>query len=774
MKTIGLQLKTKLNLRILVSFIFMGFISFSFAATITSNGSGNWNVPSSWVGNVVPGAGDAVIIANGHTITNNTVITCNSLTINSGGILRASNNFTVNTTTSITGTISNYGSGLKTFTGAVTINSGGSFINESTGNITFSNTVTINSGGTWSGSGTTGNTITLSGAFTNNSSAQTDNSTATYNTANNSNIKNFGLGLSVYNLTSTGVNTTHSGIFTVRNILSTGQFKMGANAILYFSGSNFTSTGDWVGCSNTSTLYMNGSNQTLPGTNYTCKIVIDNNQTVTVGNALTINTSLTVKTGSTFFDGNKSISFISANQLILESGSTFKLSSGNFPNNFTSNTQTGINANSTIELSGTSKIYQTGNTGWLPYAGNITLSGTTTLTHSIGNILVINGNLTINNGCILNFSNIGTITLKGNLTNNGSFTSANNSANRLVLTSGSRVHEISGTGTYATNGINTCIQLNDAFGAQINSGTIITIPTFTQTNGTFTNKGTLTITNAYTLPAANNFIADEGTTTTFNNTILNSGTFKVLCGTNTTIVGVFTNNGTITGPTIIGKWARIINSNAIVGTGSISANSYIAFSKTVTCIKTGSFIEENSSRFSTCVIITTFYSKNNTDLSIPSNWNSAIDGTGLNATTFTSITDTFIVQTQHISTINSNLNIAGTMIVNGTIIPNPTVIISGGTLTGSGNINVTRNIATADFLSQYTETNKILSNLTVEYSNPTGGQTISDVTYGNLKLSNTSGTQIAAGDITITDSLILQILINTHFKNLSSSLYENL
>ena len=61
-------------------------------ATITSNAvTGNWNSASTWVGGVIPGINDEVIIVNGANITLNVNATVYKLKINSGGTLNIGN-----------------------------------------------------------------------------------------------------------------------------------------------------------------------------------------------------------------------------------------------------------------------------------------------------------------------------------------------------------------------------------------------------------------------------------------------------------------------------------------------------------------------------------------------------------------------------------------------------------------------------------------------------------------------------------------------------------
>jgi uncharacterized repeat protein (TIGR01451 family) len=137
------------------------------------------------------------------------------------------------------------------------------------------------------------------------------------------------------------------------------------------------------------------------------------------------------------------------------------------------------------------------------------------------------------------------------------------------------------------------------------------------------------------------------------------------------------------------------------------------------------------------------------------------NGTGLQSIsnnaniTFNHLTDSNVTQPL---TLNNSLAVNGNLTVNGAnaiLSPAAAAVISGtGTLTGTGTARVSRIAATADFLSQYTITNKALANLRIDY-NGAGAQTVNNtVPYSDLAISG-SGTKTLQGNTTISGSLTI-------------------
>lgn len=115
-----------------------------------------------------------------------------------------------------------------------------------------------------------------------------------------------------------------------------------------------------------------------------------------------------------------------------------------------------------------------------------------------------------------------------------------------------------------------------------------------------------------------------------------------------------------------------------------------------------------------------------------------------------SITATGTITTTADLTVNSS----NVLTVNGVLTPGATNLVKGtGTLTGTGTAQATRiTTGSADFLNQYTISNKVYTNLTIDYAGA-GAQTVNNgPSYNNLKASG-SGTKTAAGSLNLTGNL---------------------
>lgn len=131
---------------------------------------------------------------------------------------------------------------------------------------------------------------------------------------------------------------------------------------------------------------------------------------------------------------------------------------------------------------------------------------------------------------------------------------------------------------------------------------------------------------------------------------------------------------------------------------------------------------------------------------------SQFTGNGLPAA---AITGSVTVATGTTIETTGSIIVNGSLVVNGTLLPGAeNQTFSGtGTLSGTGRAKVTRVSQSPEFLHQYPIANRSISNLTVEYFVPGGGQIISPVTYGNLILSNTTGENILYGTANVSGTL---------------------
>ncbi|MFM2358094.1 MAG: hypothetical protein RLY16_86 [Bacteroidota bacterium] len=133
--------------------------------------------------------------------------------------------------------------------------------------------------------------------------------------------------------------------------------------------------------------------------------------------------------------------------------------------------------------------------------------------------------------------------------------------------------------------------------------------------------------------------------------------------------------------------------------------------------------------------------------------------TDIPVSTYGNLTFTNTTGSGDISLIaNNNFSVSNTFTVGdfSSFTPSASTVISGaGTLTGNGQIKVSNITGTADLLSQYTISNKTLTNLTVTY-NGSANQTVNALNYKNLNIP-------ANGTRTITFANSGEIAVNGSF-----------
>ncbi len=297
-----------------------------------------------------------------------------------------------------------------------------------------------------------------------------------------------------------------------------------------------------------------------------------------------------------------------------------------------------------------------------------------------------------------------------------------------------------GTGSVSVSG--TTFTSNAATGSASGGGIIVesiatTVSTTAFNNNSAANRGggIQVAGGSLTLDGTSPSITFTGNTATVAGSSISASSTVNLSGTNTTIGGdleittngVWTNN---TGSTMSP------NNLIIIGTGSFTANNS-------TTNVSGNF-QFQAGTFNAGTGLFNFNGTGSQTI------NNSL------AITFNNLTDSNVNQPL---TINNSIAVNGTLNMNGaatTLNPVAGTIISGsGTLTGNGTVQVTRTAATADFLSQYTITNKTLTNLLVDYVGA-AAQVLSSITYpGGLRINNASGVNSAAGTATVGGVLTL-------------------
>ncbi|MFA7309150.1 MAG: hypothetical protein WC045_03780 [Patescibacteria group bacterium] len=672
---------------------------------------------------------DGAIVVNGNLANN-----ANNNFANGGFDITVKGNTTMVTSSSITGTgITRFtgGSGLHTLNGISNISN--VELNDSNGateaagaDLNVSGTFTITAG-TW----TVGaNNLAITGASSISGSLAINSATGTKTfdgiTINTGGTMAFTAAEAVTTNGSLAINGT--GAITGTTGLWTFQ-KVGGGTI---SG---TAASISLGSSTFSTDYTISIPFTSPTVTVGAAVVVTNNTTMTVDTALAGATGTLVQgVGTTLnLGGTSTIGTLTATA----NPNTVKYTS-------TTGAQT-LHANDYYHLI----IDKAGQTGTSPTA-----------------TFVVNGNLTVQAGILNNagadMTVEGTTSIFGSYTDS-SATGINHFHGPVIIQTGAtwdlsggndatHFHQgltnngasfTSGTGIYTFHGVN-----NQTF-----SGTAISVSSLTVDSITLTNNSGITVLTA--LAGTGTYIQGTGgssltlggtnTVTNFdasavNNTVTYNGAAQtIVAGTyhhlNLSTSGIKTFGGALT---VNGDFS--LNDTASVALGTSLTHTFKGnFTINTTAATPFAFTTSSTLNFDTpgTPVATTIGGTTPSTL-------------GFNIVNFNN--------TSGVS-LNVPIDASGVMIVSAgvTLTPGATVVINSagaaGTITGAGNLKVTRTAATADYSSQYKFTTNSISGMVVEYAG-TSAQVLSALTYGGLKINNTSGVT-TAGNLTVNSVLEL-------------------
>lgn len=261
-----------------------------------------------------------------------------------------------------------------------------------------------------------------------------------------------------------------------------------------------------------------------------------------------------------------------------------------------------------------------------------------------------------------------------------------------------------------------------------------TSPSITFSGNTATNAGTsISTAGPVNVSGTNTTIGGSIEVTTGGTWTMNAG--SVLAPTDVAIAGgTFTTNGTTVN----------IGGNLTIGPGAVVGGTFNGNSGTINLAGNFTLTAGGSGPATNLSAGTSTFNFNGSGAQSISN------GTSI---TFNNLTDSNTTQPLTLNNslaVNGNLNVSG---ANAILSPVAATVISGtGTLTGTGTARASRTAATADFLNQYTITNKTLTSLTIDY-NGAGTQTINNTpAYSNVTVSG-SGTKTLQGNTSITGNL---------------------